>query len=168
MADRDLGARLPQIELADLRRPIDGALKRPGRGEQRADLAQVVIDDRLAPVEPQRRDQLTDPLPGHRRVLAQQPMDLRLKRVELRARRRTSIDRRLLRTQRAAHRVAIDPEPPSQLLDRHPAHEVLAPQLGPPLHVEHPFLPASIPLTEPGSAPHPTDQGGENSTGDRG
>ena len=48
------------------------------------------------------------------------------------------------------------------------AHEVLAPQLGPPLHLEHPFLPASIPTTEPGSAPHPTDQGGENSTGDRG
>jgi hypothetical protein len=52
MADRDLGARLPQIELADLRRPIDSALKRPGRREQRADLAQIVIDDRLAPLEP--------------------------------------------------------------------------------------------------------------------
>ena len=63
--DRDLGLRLPQIELADLARPIDRALKRPRRRrKQRPHLAQVVIEDRLAARIAQRRDQLTDPLPG--------------------------------------------------------------------------------------------------------
>src|SRR4051812_48556184 len=39
MTDRNLRARSPDIELADLARPIDRALKRPARrGEQRPDL----------------------------------------------------------------------------------------------------------------------------------
>src|SRR4051812_43488243 len=69
-ADRDLRRRLPQIELADLPRPIDGALIGPRRREQRPDLAQIVIDDRLAPIEPQRRNQLPNALPRQPRVLA--------------------------------------------------------------------------------------------------
>jgi hypothetical protein len=48
MADGHLVARLPDIELNQLARPIGGALKGPGRRrKQRPDLAQVVIDDRL-------------------------------------------------------------------------------------------------------------------------
>jgi hypothetical protein len=47
--NRHLALGLPQIELADLAGPIDRPLKRSWpRREQRADLAQVVIDDRLA------------------------------------------------------------------------------------------------------------------------
>jgi hypothetical protein len=50
--DRHLALWLPEIELADLARPIDRPLKRSRpRNEQRPDLAQVVIDDRLAAVE---------------------------------------------------------------------------------------------------------------------
>src|SRR4051812_30670284 len=65
-------------------------------------------------------------------------MDLVLERIELRSRRRPAIDRRRIGPQRPTDRIAIDAKPPRQLLDRHPADEVLAPQLGPPLHVQHP------------------------------
>ena len=78
MTDRDLPGGLPEIELADLARAIDRALKRPGRIKQRPHLAQVAIDDRLAAIEPQRRDELPDPLPGQLRVGLQQPVDLDL------------------------------------------------------------------------------------------
>jgi hypothetical protein len=61
--DRDLLGGLPEVELADLARPIDRPLKRPGRIKQRPHLAQIVIDDRVAAIEPQRLDQLPDPLP---------------------------------------------------------------------------------------------------------
>ena len=71
MTDRNLLLGLPDVELADLFRPIDGPLKCPRcRREQRPDLAQIVIDDRLAAVEPQRRDQLPDSLP---RAASDQP-----------------------------------------------------------------------------------------------
>ncbi len=70
MTDRDLVLGLPQIELADLPRPVDRPLKRPRCLKERADLPQVFIDDRLAPLEPQRRDQLADPLTRQRRVPA--------------------------------------------------------------------------------------------------
>src|SRR6187200_305556 len=40
-------ARLPQIELQQLAGAIDGALERPPALEQRPDLAQVVVEDRL-------------------------------------------------------------------------------------------------------------------------
>jgi hypothetical protein len=148
--DRDLGAWLPEVELADLARSIDGALERPWRRqEQRPHLAQVVVDDRLAAVEPQRHDQLPDPLAGHPRLDLQQPVDLGLERIELRPHRRAPIDRRLVGPQRPADRVAIDPEPPRQLLDRDPANEVLAPQLGPPLHVQQPLPPGQARVRTP-------------------
>jgi hypothetical protein len=139
MTDRDLRAWLPQIELADFAGPIDGPLIGPRPGEQRADLAQVVIDDRLAPVEPQRRDQLTDPLPGQRRVLPEQSMDLVLERIELRPNRLAPIPRRLRRAQRRPDRVARQSRPPRELLDRHPPDEVLATNLAV-LHTDQPFL----------------------------
>ena len=145
MTDGDLARGLPHVELADLARAIDRALKRPrARREQRPDLTQVVIDDRLAAIKPQRRDQLADALPRQLRIAAQQPMDLVPKRVQLRRGRRSPIDRRGIRAQCAAHRVAIDPMAARELLDRHPTNEMLAAQLSPALHVQHPFLPASI------------------------
>lgn len=48
MTDRDVLARLPQIALHQLTRPIDRPLKRPRGQEPRADVANVVIKDRLA------------------------------------------------------------------------------------------------------------------------
>ena len=65
---------LPEIELADLAGSIDGALKRPRRRrEQRADLAQIVIDDRLADGAAQRLQQLPNPDAGQLRIALQQP-----------------------------------------------------------------------------------------------
>src|SRR4051812_29805837 len=86
MTDRDLGPGLPEIELTDLPRPIDSPLIGARIDEERPDLADVVIDDRLAAAEPQRSDQLADALPRQPRVTAQQLVDLILKRIELRAR----------------------------------------------------------------------------------
>ena len=63
VTDRDLVLRFPHVELADLTGPIDRALKRALIDEERPDLAQIVINDRLATHVAQRRDQLTDALP---------------------------------------------------------------------------------------------------------
>jgi hypothetical protein len=52
VADRDLVLRFPDVELADLTGPIDGALKRALIDEQRADLAQVVSTIVLPPTKP--------------------------------------------------------------------------------------------------------------------
>jgi hypothetical protein len=49
VADRDLLARLPEVELQQLAGPVDGALIGPAALEQRPDLAQVIVEDRLAP-----------------------------------------------------------------------------------------------------------------------
>jgi hypothetical protein len=48
VTDRDLRARLPEIELQQLAGPIDGALIGPAALKQRPDLAQIVIEDRLS------------------------------------------------------------------------------------------------------------------------
>jgi hypothetical protein len=70
--DRDLVTRLPEIELADLARPIDRALKRPRpRQKQRPHLAQVIVDDRLRRRAPQRLKQLADPDPRQLGLVAQ-------------------------------------------------------------------------------------------------
>jgi hypothetical protein len=60
VADRDLLARLPEVELADLPGPVDGALVGAPGGEVRPDLAQVVVEDRLASFVAQLCDQLAD------------------------------------------------------------------------------------------------------------
>jgi hypothetical protein len=97
VADRELLARLPNIELADLSGPPDRPRERPRRRcKQRPHLAEVVIDDRLARTAAQRLKQLTDPDPRKRRILAQQPMDLLLELIQHRPRRRPPIDRRPL------------------------------------------------------------------------
>jgi len=83
-ADRDQPGWLPQIPLADLPRPIDSPLMRPQPQKHRPHLAQIVIDYRLAAVEPERLDQLPNTHPGQPRVPPQQPVDLILERVELR------------------------------------------------------------------------------------
>jgi hypothetical protein len=48
VADRDLVLGLPEIELADLAGAVGGALEGAWRAEHRAQLAHVVLEDRLA------------------------------------------------------------------------------------------------------------------------
>lgn len=106
MPDRHLASGLPDVELADLARPVDRPLRRPDGPEQRPHLAQIVIEDRLAAIPPQRLEQLADPNPGQSRITVQQPMDLRLEPVELRPPLPPRIPRRLRRAQRRPDRVA--------------------------------------------------------------
>jgi hypothetical protein len=85
VADRDLSAWLPEVELDELAGTVDRALERAWRVNDRPHLAQVVVDDRLRALEAERLDQLADAHAGERRVIAQQAQDLVLERVELRA-----------------------------------------------------------------------------------
>ena len=109
------------------------------------------VSPRVSAVEPERLDQLAHPDAGQLRIGTTQPVDLVLERIQLRARRRAPITRLLARTQRRAHRVVRQARPARQFLDRDIADEVLAPQLGLPLHVQHPSLPASVATTKPAS-----------------
>ena len=145
---------------------------RPELQEHGPDLAQVIVDDRLAAIEPQRLDLLPDSHPRQLRVVLQQPVDLVLERVELRRPLRTLERRRQIRPQRPLDRVPRQPRPAHQLLDRHPAHEMLPPQLRPPLHVKHasswPSIntnEARLTITPDASATIP---GGQISTGEGG
>src|SRR5271165_5184890 len=96
--------------------------------EQRAHLAQVVIDDRLAAIETERLDQLPDPDPRQLRITAQQIVDLLLERVQLRQALRSTKRRRSIRAQRSPDRVASQPSAAHQLLDRHPTNKMLPAQ----------------------------------------
>ena len=139
MPDRHLGARLPHIKLAHLPGSIDSPLKRPDRPrEQRPHLPQIVIHDRLARRAPQRLQQFPDPHPGQLRVFGQQPMDLRLELLQHARPRRSLISRRGLASQRSADRVLRQPRLARQALDRLARDEMLASQLGPLLHLDHP------------------------------
>ena len=154
MTDRELLAGLPQVELADLPGPIDRPLKRPRcRRKQRPDLAQIVIDDRLAAIEAQRRDQLTD-------TLARQP------RIGFSSRWTSSLNGSSFDAADAADSggasTATRGEPccdrsraPGELLDRQAADEMLPAQLSPALRVQHPFLPASITVDQARVRTHP-------------
>ena len=84
IADRDLPLRLPQIELQHVPGPIDRPLEGPLISEERPHLAHVLVDDRLAAVEPELDQDLTDPLALDLRVIAQQLVHLVLEPVELR------------------------------------------------------------------------------------
>ncbi len=139
---RDLPSGLPQIELANLARPIDRPLKRPRQREQRPHVTQIVINDRLPTHIPQRLDLLPHQHPAQQRLILQQPMNLVLERLKLRNRRRPRIPRRTITPQRRPHRVTRKPRAPRQLLDRNPGHEMLPTQLRPLLHPDHPILQA--------------------------
>ena len=151
MTDRHPRRGLPQIPLADLPRAINGPLVRARRQEQRADLTQVVIDDRLGAIEPERLDQLPDPDPRELRIILQQPMNLLLERVKLRRALRHTKHRRLLRAQRRPDRVPRQPvRRSSSLIDtprtkcsrRNSAHCSTS---------NTTLLPVSVTATEPGS-----------------
>jgi hypothetical protein len=151
VTDRDRPRRLPEIELADLPRPVAPALVGARRREEGPHLAQVVVDDRLSarPVQ-----ELARARPRQVRVGLEQAMDLGLEGIELRARRRSLVTRRLRRAQRPPHRVAITPRTASQLLDRDAGDKMVAPQLRPLLHLQHTLLLTRPTMNESGS-PHP-------------
>ena len=156
--DRDLGARLPDVELANLARPIDRPLKRPRRRrKQRPDLAQIVIDDRLGRRAAQRLEQLADPDPRQLGVVLEQPMDLVLEGIELGPRRRAAIDRRLVAVDRLADRVAMQPRPPTNLALRQALDEVQPTDLCPLLHPDH-LGPPELALRKRAQAPRATGQ----------
>src|SRR6202041_1278899 len=163
---------LPQIPLADLPRPIDGPLVRAGALKQRAHLPQIVINDRLAAIEPERLDQFPNPDTGQRWLAAQQLPGLFPERVGRRPPLRTTKPRRRLRSQRRADRVARQTRAAHQLLDRDPANEVLPAQLGPLLHVQHAPSPGLDNTIEPGSptprTPPPPPEGVKSQPAKRG
>jgi hypothetical protein len=135
------------------------------RREQRPDLAQVVIDDRLAAIEAQRRDQLPDALPRQLRVLAQQPVDLVLERGPAstpQARAHNAAPRRW-RSRCGSCRDAA--RSGDDLPDRQAAHEMQPPHLRPRLHSDHLGLPSSLCANEPRLRRPPNAQAVHFSTG---
>ena len=162
VTDRDLRPRLPDIELADLARPVDGALKRPARRrEQRPNLAQIVIDDRLARPAAQRLQQLTDPDPGQLGILAQQPVDLVFERLQHARLRRPLIARRplarsarrtVLRDSPVARASSLIDLPPTKCSRRSSAHCSTSTTPQPPLSSHRP---TRLSTTPDGSATRP-------------
>ncbi len=143
--DRDLLRRLPEIELAQLARPVGRALVGPRRrSKQRPDLAQVVVEDRLAALVAELGQPLAHDRPRQARVLAQQPVDLLPERLELRRPHRPPVARRLARTQHPANGVAAVAAAADDLLDREPLDEIQATDLSPLLHPDHDLLLARI------------------------
>ena len=119
---------------------IDRPLKRASRPvKQRPDLSQIVIDHRLPDCAPQRQQQLPNPHPRQLRIVRQQPMNLRLERLQHALPWRSLIARRRLAAQRPPNRVLRQPRLAHQPLDRLPSNEMLAPQPGPLLHTNHPL-----------------------------
>jgi hypothetical protein len=110
------------------------------RQVERAQLAQIVVEDRLAAVVALLGEQLTDPLPGEARLLTQQSLDLVSERVELRGAARTAVAGRLARAERAPDRLPVQTGPSLDLFDRKPLYEVQAADLGPLLHPDHDLL----------------------------
>ena len=167
VADRDLLARLEEIELQQLAGAIDGALIGALGAQDRPQFAQGVIEDRLAAPIARLGDQLADAGVRDPVDVAQQPGDLLAVGVELRGNRRAAVARRLGGADRPADRLAIPPGLPRDLLDRQPIDEVHAADLRPLLHCDQLLLLlASASLTEPGCVPRRTvPEGGQFSTG---
>jgi hypothetical protein len=171
VADRDLASRLPEVELQQLPGAVDRALVGAPALIKRAQLAHVVVEDRLAALIAELLDQLADPLGGDPRVLLQQPLDVVLERGELRRSRRALVARRPVPPQRAADRIAVVPGAPDDLVDRQPLDLPHPPDLRPAPHVEHRLLLASHTIWR-GSASRRTTpttrQAGAISTGTEG
>ena len=91
IADRDVLARLPQIALDQLRRPIDRPLERALDQEPRPHLADIVIKDRLAAPIADLFGELTQPLRRDLRIGLQLLTDPLLERVQDRPGRRPRI-----------------------------------------------------------------------------
>jgi len=138
-----------QMGLAGARRAYLQALD--DTREQRAHLAQVVIDDRLAALKARQRDQLAHPLARQLRISPQQAVDLVLERIQLRVCRRPQVLRRLARAQRRAHRIARQPAPAHKLLESTRPPRSAPGATRPTAPSTNPFLPRSTPTAKRGS-----------------
>jgi hypothetical protein len=144
VTDRNRLARLPQIKLAQLPRPINRALIGASHEKPRPHLAHPVIEDRLATHIAQLLRQLAQ---AHRRdawIGPQLLLDPALERIQLRLGGRAAIDRRTLADQRATDRLAVKPGTAMDLTDRQPLDPIHPPHLRPLLHADH-----QLPLARP-------------------
>ncbi len=137
ITDRDVPARLPQIALDQLRRPINRPLERALHQEPRPHLAHVVIEDRLAARIADLPSKLPQPLRGDLRIGLQLLTDPVLERIHDRHRRCPRIPRRRLGRQQPRDRVPRQPRPATNLPRRQPLHPLHPPHLSPLLHANH-------------------------------
>lgn len=134
-AEWDVDRREPQIALDQLAREILGARGRVRRDEQRAQLSDPVLEHRQRPVP---ADPLRDHRRRHLRPVGEQLPNLGLHRIDHRPAGGALILRRLVRGQGPAHRVAPDPQPARDRLDRHLLRPMKPTDLRPVLHPQHP------------------------------
>jgi hypothetical protein len=141
--DRDLAQRLAKVELGELAGAVDGALEASRRRQEAgAELAQAVVEDRLAAPITERLDLLEDPDARERRLVGEQLADRRHERVDLRgALRARAVGGRLGAAKRGADRVSRVAGAPCDLLDRQALDRLHRPDLGPLLHANHPLPP---------------------------
>jgi hypothetical protein len=97
----------------------------------RAQLAQAVVEDRLAALIAQLGEQLADARAGQARVRFEQPLDLVAKRVQLRAPGGARVARRGVRAQRTLDGLAVVAGATGDLADRALLDEVHPADLGP-------------------------------------
>jgi hypothetical protein len=84
-ADRDLRARLAEVELGQLAGAVAGALEAARRRQKaRPQLAQQVVEDRLAAVVAELFELLADAHPRQRRLVREQLLDRLNEPIELR------------------------------------------------------------------------------------
>ena len=129
----------------------------------------IVVDDRLAAIEPQRLDQLPNPLARQPRPGLSNSWISVLERIQLRRSRRPPKDRWPLRPNRPSDRIAIDPIPPGDLLDPDPGTKCSRRNSAHRSTSSTPPSPARSPRPSQGPATpgrlYPTLKGGAISTG---
>ena len=154
-ADRDLAPGLGEVELGQLAGSVDGALVGARRWQVAgAELAQEIVEDRLAAAVAELFDLLADADARERRLLVEQSLDLTNEGTELRgALRPRPVARRLVCGERATDRVAVDPGQAVNLPLRSPLDLRHPPDLRPLLHVKQLPSPGLDLLVEPGSEP---------------
>jgi hypothetical protein len=146
VADRDLAARLAEVELRQLAGAVAGALKAARRRQKAGpQLAQEVVEDPLATAVAQRLELLTDTHARERGLIVKQLLDRRQKRMELRAPLRPrAVARRLRRGERLSDRVAVNADAAVDLALREPLNMLHPPDLRPLLHAKQRLPPVSI------------------------
>lgn len=136
---------MPPVDLGQLPGQVAGALVARCRHERRADLAQVILEDRQRPRKPMRSQPLGDHRRRHLGVLTQQRGDLLVERRQLGRHRRPLVARRLGQPQQPIHGGAAHAEPDGDRLLAQPLDMVEAVDLGPVVHGIHPCSSSSTP-----------------------
>ena len=154
-ADRDLTTRLAEVELRQLARTVAGALEAARRRQKpRPQLAQQVVEDRLAAHVAEPLELLADTHTRQPRLLSEQLLDHRYELLELRrSRRPRPIDRRCRRGQSVADRVAMDTSSAMDLALRQALHMLQPPDLRPQLHAKQRLPLVSINRSKPDHRP---------------